>query len=229
MENRKGIVLSSGSDGSREEDTVAVLEKHGYEVDKPKTKPVAEPAEPQREDFKSDDEFEAAQSQHEAVVKDRREMEAHWKGYQAAKEEFRSTHPDFEATMQANGAQPIHPLVMRAIVQAESPYVAYFLAKNPATLDTLHRMTPAQMFAEVANLAARLPALPSRTRFIMRRGRQASLPELPPDNPAKRASQPDSPRAAAERGDFAAWKRLRAAKSAESANKGHFLPRNSRF
>jgi hypothetical protein len=229
MENRKGIVLSSGSEGSREEDTVAVLEKHGYEVEKPKIKPPGESAEPQREDFDSNEAFETAQSQHEAVVKDRRQMEAHWKNYQAKKEEFRSTCPDFEATMQANGSQPIHPLVMRAIVACESPHVAYMLAKNPATLDSLHRMTPQQMFAEIANLAARLPALPTRTRFITRRGRQASLPELPPDTPAKGASGPDSPRAAAERGDFAAWKKLRAAKSAESANKGHFFPRNSRF
>lgn len=56
-----GIILQSGSVGATEDDIQKVLEKHGYEVDKPEAAP-AEAVEPKREDFKSDEEFEAAQT-----------------------------------------------------------------------------------------------------------------------------------------------------------------------
>jgi len=60
-----GIVLASGSIGSKPEDTLAVLEKHGYEVPKAEPAAPAEPVEPKREDFASDEEFSTAQAEFE--------------------------------------------------------------------------------------------------------------------------------------------------------------------
>lgn len=58
-----GIILSSASQGATQKDVDAVLEKHGYEVDKPE--PEKEP-EPQRDAFESDEDFELAHEEWQA-------------------------------------------------------------------------------------------------------------------------------------------------------------------
>jgi hypothetical protein len=57
-----GIILSSGSTGATKEDIEKVLEKHGYETEKPESAAAAaeEVAEPKRADFKTEEEFETA-------------------------------------------------------------------------------------------------------------------------------------------------------------------------
>jgi flagellar motility protein MotE (MotC chaperone) len=61
-----GIILSSGSVGAKQEDIEKVLRANGYEPEKPEAAAAAEVAEPKREDFASDEAFEAAQEEHEA-------------------------------------------------------------------------------------------------------------------------------------------------------------------
>lgn len=58
-----GIIMQSGSIGATQDDIEKVLTANGYEADKPEP---AEPVEPKREDFKTDEEFEAAQTDFEA-------------------------------------------------------------------------------------------------------------------------------------------------------------------
>lgn len=53
------VILSSGSIGTKQEDIQAVLEKHGYEVDKPEVQ------EPKREDFQDQESFDAALAEHQ--------------------------------------------------------------------------------------------------------------------------------------------------------------------
>ncbi len=57
-----GIIMQSGSVGATKEAIEAVLEKHGYETEKPEA---VEPVAPKREDFDSDEAFEQAQEEHE--------------------------------------------------------------------------------------------------------------------------------------------------------------------
>jgi hypothetical protein len=78
-----GIVLSSGSAGATQEDIEKVLEKHGYETEKPESAAAAaeEVAEPKRADFKSEEEFETAKEafaveQEDAAAKAEEEEEA---------------------------------------------------------------------------------------------------------------------------------------------------------
>lgn len=52
-----GIILSSGSKDSTKEQVEEVLERHGLEVDRPAVEPAAEP---QRDSFETEEEFEAA-------------------------------------------------------------------------------------------------------------------------------------------------------------------------
>lgn len=70
-----GIILSSGSQGATQEAIEEVLNKHGYEADKPETTTPEEIVEPKREDFASDEEFEAAQEKFEAAQEEREEKE----------------------------------------------------------------------------------------------------------------------------------------------------------
>jgi hypothetical protein len=53
-----GVILSSGSQGATQEAIEKVLEANGYETEKPV---VEAPAEPKRDDFKTEEEFAAAQ------------------------------------------------------------------------------------------------------------------------------------------------------------------------
>jgi len=55
-----GIIMQSGSVGATQEAIEAVLEKHGYEADKPAVEEAKPAEEPKREAFASDEEFETA-------------------------------------------------------------------------------------------------------------------------------------------------------------------------
>jgi len=69
-----GIILSSGSQGATQEAIEKVLTDHGYEADKPEVT-VTEPAEPKREDFETDEAFEAAQEEFAAKAEEAAEEE----------------------------------------------------------------------------------------------------------------------------------------------------------
>lgn len=69
-----GIILASGSQGATQEAIEAVLTKNGYEAEKPAASEVVI-EEPKRDDFKSDEEFEAAQETFEAAEEAREDAE----------------------------------------------------------------------------------------------------------------------------------------------------------
>lgn len=60
-----GIIMQSSSKGATQEDIEKVLIANGYEPEKKDDGSPETPAEPKREDFKTDEEFEAAQEQFE--------------------------------------------------------------------------------------------------------------------------------------------------------------------
>lgn len=62
-----GIILASSSAGATEKDIRNVLEKHGYEAP---TETPAAPVEPKREDFESEEDFEAAMDAHEQELEE---------------------------------------------------------------------------------------------------------------------------------------------------------------
>jgi len=59
-----GIILSSSSQGATKEAIEKVLSDNGYEPDKPEPAATEEIVEPKRDDFQSDEEFEAAQDEY---------------------------------------------------------------------------------------------------------------------------------------------------------------------
>ncbi|MCU1338838.1 MAG: hypothetical protein JWO19_4419 [Bryobacterales bacterium] len=66
-----GIILSSGSQGATKEAIEKVLTDNGYEAEQPAAaEGAAELAEPKRDDFASDEEFEKAQEAHEAKLEE---------------------------------------------------------------------------------------------------------------------------------------------------------------
>lgn len=71
-----GIILASSSQGATKEAVEAVLEKNGYETEKPE---VAEAVEPKRDDFESDEAFTTAQEEftekQEAAAEQEQEQE----------------------------------------------------------------------------------------------------------------------------------------------------------
>lgn len=68
-----GIILSSGSQGATQEAIEKVLNDNGYEADKPDPQPEPELAEPKREAFASDEEFEQAQEEYESKLEEQEE------------------------------------------------------------------------------------------------------------------------------------------------------------
>ncbi len=68
-----GIIMQSSSIGATKEAIEAVLEKNGYETEKPA--PVETPTEPKRDDFESDEAFETAQQEFEEKQEQAREAE----------------------------------------------------------------------------------------------------------------------------------------------------------
>jgi hypothetical protein len=70
-----GIILSSGSVGATQEAIEKVLADNGYEADKPAIEEPTAPVEPKREDFKTDEEFESAQTEFEAAQEDAEEKQ----------------------------------------------------------------------------------------------------------------------------------------------------------
>lgn len=67
-----GIIMQSGSHGATQEDIEKVLTANGYEADKPEVK---EEAEPQRDEFDSDESWEAAKAAFDAKQEEREEEE----------------------------------------------------------------------------------------------------------------------------------------------------------
>jgi len=70
-----GIILSSGSQGATQEAIEKVLTDHGYEAEKPEVEAPAEPQEPKREDFETDEAFEVAQEEFAAKAEEAAEEE----------------------------------------------------------------------------------------------------------------------------------------------------------
>lgn len=70
-----GIILSSGSQGATQEHIEKVLADNGYEAEKPGAEAPAELVEPKREDFKTEEEFNAAVDAHEAELEKREDAE----------------------------------------------------------------------------------------------------------------------------------------------------------
>jgi hypothetical protein len=187
------IILTSGSEGATKESLERVLVRHGY---KPEEEPTAE----------------APPEEKPAPTPEQVEWQRHAANYLDATEEFRSEHPDWEKSV--SSGVPITAAVYGEIIKHAAPAVTYFLSKNLGVLDSLNRMQPQQVAAEVARLAATLKAIPTgRPTLRMRSGStRDARANVPVDVPRHEEESEQTSREAALRGDFKAFRAAERAK-----------------
>lgn len=71
----KGIIMQSGSIGATPEAIEKVLVANGYEAEKPAAAEPEAPVEPKRDDYKSDEDFETAQTEYETSLEEAEQRE----------------------------------------------------------------------------------------------------------------------------------------------------------
>jgi hypothetical protein len=145
-----GIILSSGSAGATQEDIEKVLEKHGLEPDRPEPgTPDAEAVAPKREDFKTDEEFTAAE---EKFAEDEAEREAAAEAEEEKKDEERRKKQE-ERHPHMTRRQRDRERAIRAATREQQEE----LKKLRSELDALRGEKPA--------VAAKPPEAPKRADF----------------------------------------------------------------
>lgn len=122
------------------------------EVQRLKNPPQAEPQEPQRGDFQSDDDFIEAKSEYKAYQKI--QQKAWDQTFQKAAIDI----PDFNEVI-GNAKAGVTDEVVKAIKESQlGPYLIYELANNPELTDKINRLSSSHMLKELGKLEAKVEA-----------------------------------------------------------------------
>jgi hypothetical protein len=212
-----GIVWKSASIGATEQEQKNVLSRNGYDVGEPEAQEEAPPVEPQQ--VPEDEERFTSPEELAAIYEKKRTPEemAVWQhrltvGWQDAVEKFRQQYPDYDEVVNKDIAVPWGAHVAAEIKRLGNPGLAYHLGRDRDFLEQLKGCNkPAQALYLIHQLHQRLQPEPEDPRYVVtHRGPVMSrsfreTPALP-----SRSAKPGTLRAAAQRGDFQEFKRLRA-------------------
>ncbi len=127
---------------------------------------------PERDEFKDDDEYIRAQIDHMATARARqmieqrereREIQERTEGFLSKAEQAQEKYPDFESVV-GNPRLPINESMAEFMaLSAQGAEIAYHLGKNPTKAAEIARMSPVRAALELQKLEATFVDKPRRT------------------------------------------------------------------